>query len=116
MEISTIDVEYFLTEFKFKLDFWGLIYRSDRDKNKITLLELDFDIQKVRRVLENLETKDYVEGPTEDTLYRISPMWIFGKEIKGREVYIKISMGNENDKVLCISFHFAEFILIFPFK
>ena len=116
MEVSITDVEYFLNEFKFKLGFWGLIYRSDRDKNKRTLLELDFDVSKLRKILENLEIEDYVEGPVSDTLYRISPMWIFGKEIKGQEIYIKISMGNENDKVLCISFHFAEFTLIYPLK
>lgn len=116
MEVSSTDVEHFLNEFKFKLGFWGLIYRSDRDKNKITLLELDFDIPKLRKVLENLEVENYIEGPIEDDLYKISPMWVFGKTIKGFEVYIKISMGNENDKVLCISFHFAEFRLIYPFQ
>ena len=66
MEVSITDVEYFLNEFKFKLGFWGLIYRSDRDKNKRTLLELDFDVSKLRKTIENLEIEDYIEGPVDD--------------------------------------------------
>jgi hypothetical protein len=43
-------------------------------------------------------------------------MWVFGKHVKKREVYIKITMGNPGDKVICISFHFSENALRYPYQ
>ncbi len=63
-----------------------------------------------------LQSSDYVDGPVEDTLNNLSPMWVFGKEIKGKEVYIKISMGMSGSCTICISFHIAEYKLNYKFK
>jgi hypothetical protein len=41
-------------------------------------------------------------------LYGGADMWIFGKTIKGQEVYIKITLGFAGAQVICISFHVAE--------
>jgi len=46
----------------------------------------------------------------------ILPMWVFGKEVKKKEVYIKISMGIENTNAICISFHIAEYPMKYPYK
>ena len=35
------EIEHFLKDFKYKLSFWGLFMRSDRDKNFKTLTELE---------------------------------------------------------------------------
>ena len=43
-------------------------------------------------------------------------MKVFGKDIKGRDVYIKITMGMANCQTICISFHLAEHPLTYPFK
>jgi hypothetical protein len=43
-------------------------------------------------------------------------MWVFGKEVKQKEVYIKISMGIANNSAVCISFHVAEYPMIYPLK
>jgi hypothetical protein len=43
-------------------------------------------------------------------------MWVFGKDIKGREVYIKIMLGSNNCQTICISFHIAEHPLSYKFK
>lgn len=40
-----------------------------------------------------LEWLDYSEGPITDELNKHGEMWVFGKDVKGTEVYIKISMG-----------------------
>ena len=42
--------------------------------------------------------------------------WVFGRSIKGREVYIKITMGKTNEDPICTSFHFSEFPMIYPYK
>ena len=41
---------------------------------------------------------------------------VFGKDVKGREVFIKITLGYENGQTICISFHLAEYPLKYPFK
>jgi len=46
----------------------------------------------------------------------IAPMWVFGKTVKNKEIYIKISLGKENTNAICISFHIAEYDLTYPFK
>jgi hypothetical protein len=59
---------------------------------------------------------DYSQGPMEDQIFGIPAIWVFGKDVKGVEVYIKISMGNFNSETICISFHPAEYIMNYPFK
>ena len=41
---------------------------------------------------------------------------VFGKDVKGREVYIKITLGYQNGQTICISFHIAEHPMNYPFK
>lgn len=111
------EVEGFLKDFKFKLDFWGLIFQSRLDlKNFKTLTDLEFQVEHVKAILRKLELKDYSEGPVKDTLYKGSDMWVFGKDVNKREVYIKITLGQPNDKVICISFHFAEHPISYLYK
>jgi hypothetical protein len=67
-------------------------------------------------VLQALEIKDYSEGPVEEKIYGGADMWVFGKTIKKREVYIKITMGSIGSSVICISFHLAQHKMNYPFK
>ena len=39
-----------------------------------------------------------------------------GKDVNGREVYIKIMIGGVGCQTICISFHIAEYPLVYPFK
>jgi len=43
-------------------------------------------------------------------------MWVFGKTIKEKEVYIKITMGVKDNSVICISFHLARHKMNYPLK
>lgn len=43
-------------------------------------------------------------------------MWVFGKDIDGKEIYVKVAMGRPNTSTICISFHLAEHPLRYPFK
>jgi hypothetical protein len=60
--------------------------------------------------------KDFSEGPVEEKIYGGADMWVFGKTIKKREVYIKITMGPIGSSVICISFHLAQHKMNYPFK
>jgi hypothetical protein len=110
------DVDIFLNDFKFKLDFYGIFFRDDRGKNAQTLADLEITSNDRIEILKTLEVEDYSEGPKPERLYGNADMWIFGKIVKEREIYIKISMGLPNSKTLCISFHFSEFDMAFPFQ
>ncbi|GAA5030811.1 hypothetical protein GCM10011506_22030 [Marivirga lumbricoides] len=110
------EVESFLKDFKHKLGFWGLLFRSDRTKNFSTMLALEVSVNDIKSTLNDLRVSDYSEGPLEEVLYKGSDMWVFGKVIKKKEVYIKITMGLPSDKVICISFHIAEKKMKYPLK
>jgi hypothetical protein len=110
------EVEVFLSEFKFKLGFYGIIFRDDRGKNAQALADLEITSNARIEVLKNLEVENYSDGPTPERLYGNADMWIFGTEVKEREIYIKISMGFPNNQTLCISFHFAEYPMTYPLR
>ena len=96
-----------------------VVIRSE--KNKKTMLELDFTDKQLVEVLEELALEDYIEGPCNDRDY-YGTIWIFGKRIKNREVYIKIKVselderGNKIATLICLSFHFSEKPLTYPYR
>jgi len=112
------EVKQFLQEFKIKMDIYGILFRDERvsKKNTKALLSLDILPNTRKEIVLNLVEEDYYQGPLDDVLFGISSLWVFGKEFKGKELYIKISLGTENNKVICISFHEAEYSITYPFK
>jgi len=109
-------VESFVKDFKEKIKIWDVLFRDDRGKNSQALADLELRPIDRKEILNNLCADDFCEGPLKETLYGGSDMWIFGIEVKKRELYIKISMGFPNTSVICISFHFAEQPLHYLFK
>jgi hypothetical protein len=113
---SREEVQAFLRDFRAKLSVFEILFRDERGKNSRALLELEITPASRRKVIEELEAGDYSEGPLEDTLYNVAPMWVFGRTVKKQEVYIKVSMGRPGSNVICISFHLAEKPMVYPFK
>lgn len=114
--ITKEEVQAFLNQFHAKMKIYGILYRDDRGKNQKTLEELEIVPSFRKVVIENLEVEDYVQGPVIDKLNRLGEMWVFGKDVKDREVYIKIMLGGVNSQTICISFHIAEHPLQYAFK
>lgn len=110
------EVVSFLKNFKEKMKFWDVLFRDDRGKNAQTLADLELRPIDRITILEALETRDYSEGPIEEILYGGADMWVFGKTIKNKEVYIKITMGAIGCSVICISFHLAQHKMKYPLK
>ena len=113
---SETEVASFLKDFKEKLRFWNVLFRDDRGKNAQALVELELRPMERKAILEALETKDYSEGQLAEKLYGGADMWVFGKTIKKKEVYIKITMGAMGSSVICISFHLAQYKMNYPLK
>ena len=109
-------VENFLKRLKEKIKVFDIIFRDDRGKNLQTLATLEITPTYRKQVILNIELEDYSEGPIVDTLNKMGEMWVFGKDVKGHEVYIKITLGHPDNSTICISFHIAEHPMNYPFK
>ena len=114
--VTVEDVKAFLDQFNVKAQIFGIRFRDDRGKNRDALLQLDITPLQREVIVKNLLVHDYVEGPVIDELNKSGEMWVFGKDVKEREVYIKITLGYENGQTICISFHIAEHPLKYPLK
>lgn len=113
---TAAEVASFLKNFKEKIKVWDILFRDDRGKNEQTLLELELRPIERKAILEELETKDFSDGPLTEKLYRGADMWVFGKIVKKKEVYIKITMGAMGSSVICISFHKSQHKMNYPLK
>jgi hypothetical protein len=113
---TAAEVVFFLKDFKEKMRFWDVLFRDDRGKNAQALVDLELRPIDRKSLLEALETKDYSEGPLYEKLYGGAEMWVFGKTVKKKEVYIKITMGAMGSSVICISFHLAQHKMNYPLK
>lgn len=114
--ITIEDVKTFLNQFNIKAQVFGIRFLDERQKNEETLRILNISPLQREVIVKNLHVQDYIEGPVIDVLNDQGEMWVFGKDIREREIYIKISLGYENGQTICISFHVAEYPLIYPFK
>ena len=110
------EVATFLNDFKEKMKFWDVLFRDDRGKNTQALVDLEIRPIERKAILNAIETKDYSEGPLEEKMYGGADMWVFGKIVKQKEVYIKITIGPMGSSVICISFHLAQHKMNYPLK
>ena len=114
--VSIEEVKAFLDQFNIKAQVFGIRFRNDREKNKETMRLLALTPFQREVIVKTLQAEDYVEGPVIDVLNKEGEMWVFGKDVKDQEIYIKITLGYENGQTICISFHIAEHPLAYPFK
>ena len=98
------EVEQFLNQFNIKFDIWGIFY-LDRDKNAEALKAPGITPKARDEIVRQLSSDDYVETLPADFF---NEMWVFGRDMDGTELYIKIALGQPNSKTICISFHVAE--------
>ena len=113
---TRLEVQRFLRTFHAKLKVFDILFRDDRGKNQQALFDLDITPVFRVEIIKSLAVTDYSAGPIVSELGKNTEMWVFGKDVKQREVYIKISLGFPNESVICISFHLAEHEMRYPFK
>jgi hypothetical protein len=113
---SRQEVEKFLKELSVKIDVFGILFLDERGKNQQSLHDLEISPAKRKEIIQSIITEDYSEGPLDEKMRGILPMWVFGKEVRNKEVYIKISMGISDNSAVCISFHIAEHPMNYPLK
>ena len=109
-----LTVKSLLQELKQLIKIWGIIF-SNRPKNSIQhLADLSITAKMREEIILTLEIEDYSEGPLEETQLGGTEMWVFGKTIKGHQIYIKLTISKITTQPICISFHKAEYPMDFP--
>lgn len=108
----------FLTEFQTIASVTGVIL-IPRTKTIQCLFTLRMTREEALDEILNLTYQEYSSGPEADSDPTYGgDVWIFGKQIGGNLVYIKLKIdvvaGNKVAK--CLSFHCAEYPLHFPFR
>lgn len=81
------------------------------------LAELGLTKQDRKNEILSLSVTDYCSGPEPD-MDKPGHVWMFGKQINGRNVYIKLKIAHAGGIKIakCLSFHAAKFPLCFPYK
>lgn len=106
-------------DFNIDTDFI-LIRKNKKDdlehSTPYTLLDLDYDIKDVADRLKELTVEEYSETKIDKDDLEPPLLFVFGKEINRKLVYIKLKIkGDQKRYVLCVSFHYAKNKMRFPY-
>lgn len=90
----------------------------NRNEYRETLNSLNLTPGIAKEVIDNLNVENYYRGPFESDDGGEGDIWEFGVNIDGNEIYIKIFILSKHKSILikCISFHIAEYPIIYPLK
>ena len=125
---ETKDVKAFLEELKeilnakaFNIDNDLLIVKSNKDEIEYStgylMLDLDYDALDVVERMKELTIAEYSETLIDKDDDKPPLLFVFGKDIDSRLVYIKLKIkGEQTKRVLCLSFHYAKHDMVFPYK
>lgn len=115
--MSQEEARAFLLDFKDTVTAGSGVYLIPRDANRQTLKYLGLTKNNLEEILLGLTILDYCKGPDADR-DQAGEIWVFGKEIEGENVYIKLKVADVKGKKIakCISFHIAKYELNYPHK
>ena len=80
-----------------------------------TLLDLDFDMEDVINKLKELEMEEYSETKIDKDDVNPPILFVFGKYINGKLIYVKLKIREQKKQVICVSFHYAKDKMKFPY-
>ena len=127
-QLKKREVVAFLEELKgllgkddFNIDSDILLIKKRKPKDEAhstpyTLLDLDYDILDVVERLKELSVAEYSETKIDKDDLNPPLLFVFGKDINNKLVYIKLKIkGEQQKRVLCVSFHYAKEPMAFPY-
>lgn len=122
------DVKVFLKELKdilisekFNTGEDMIVVKSKKDEIEYSteyfMVDLDYDESDIVERLKELTLDEYSETLIDKDDDKPPLLFVFGKNINNRLVYIKLKIkGEKSKKVLCLSFHYAKHTMPFPYK
>lgn len=66
---------------------WELIPRRE---NLAALMEYGLSFNRLHETIMELTVSDYVSGPSTDHAFKHHHVWVFGIDLDGNEIYIKL--------------------------
>lgn len=117
MDTRAEPIAAFLREFKEVVVTGRGLDLIPRAENQETIVDLGMNERSVRAEILGLTVDDYCSGPEPDSS-RAGEVWMFGREIDGCDVYIKLKIARVGATRIakCISFHKAEYPLHYPLR
>ncbi len=107
---------------KFDIDTNLTLITKKKSKEKemystpYTLLDLNYDAYDVVEQLKLLTVEEYAETLIDKDDFNPPLLFVFGKDINSKQVYVKLKIKeNQVKHVLCVSFHYAEKKMSFPY-
>lgn len=80
-----------------------------------TLLDLDYDAEDVVDRLKELKVEEYSETKIDTDDVNPPTLFVFGKDINRKLIYVKLKVRDQKKQVVCVSFHYAKDEMKFPY-
>lgn len=110
-----------LSDTEFDIDSSMILISKEKPKEKerfstpYTILDLDYETSDIVERLKELTVQEYSETLFDNADDNPPLLFVFGKDINCKKVYIKLKIKDVKKKVLCLSFHYAEYVMNFPY-
>lgn len=98
----------------------NLISKKKREEDQkfstpYTLLDLDYDVEDVVNRLKELKVEEYSETKIDTDDVHPPILFVFGKDINDKLIYVKLKIRDQQKQVVCVSFHYAKDKMEFPY-
>ncbi len=107
------------TEFDINTDLILIRKKKHGDDQRFstpyTLLDLDYDAKDVVDRLNELRVEEYSETKIDKDDVNPPYLFVFGKDINDKLIYVKLKIRNDQKQVVCVSFHYAKDTMEFPY-
>ena len=81
-----------------------------------TIMDLEFDNEDVITTFKELAIQEYSETLVDKDNDDPPLLYVFGKQINQRQVYIKLKIREGRQKaIICVSFHYSKHEMSFPY-
>lgn len=110
-----------LEDKNFNIDNDLIIIKSSKDEiefsTRYTMIDLEYDSSDVVARLRELTVSEYSETLIDKDDDKPPLLFVFGKDINNKLVYIKLKIKEETTKkVLGLSFHYAKHTMEYPYR
>lgn len=78
----------------------------DPNTTNNTIIDLNYNVEDIREELLTLKSSDYIKTVKDIVRPQSPDYWIFSKNIKSKDIYIKLKICNINN-IHLMSFHYA---------
>lgn len=79
------------------------------------MLDLEYNAEDVVNRLKELKVEEYAETKTDTDDINPPILFVFGKDINDRLIYVKLKIRDQQKQIVCVSFHYAKDKMQYPY-